>query len=117
VFGVVGRIIRFVLLSLLSPLSVVAVDVTVLAHSVCVELRVGTVPRLLRAAVFVVAVAAHSLRIVLPFGVAAAVRLLSVYNCEYIFFLAFRVSCAASGSSARGSLSICSRFSSLRESS
>ncbi len=78
VLGVVGRIIRFVLLSLLSPLSVVAVDVTVLAHSVCVEFRVGTVPRLLRAAVFVVAVAAHSLRVVLPFGVAAAVRLLSV---------------------------------------
>ena len=75
--GVLGGIVGFVLLSLLPPLSVVAVDVTVLAHSVCVELRVGTVPRLLRAAVFVVAIAAHSLRVVLPLRVAAAVRLLS----------------------------------------
>ena len=75
--GVVGGVVRFVLLSLLPPLSVVAVDVTVLTHSVCVQLRVRTVPRLLRAAVFVVAVAAHSLRVVLPLRVAAAVRLLS----------------------------------------
>ena len=75
--GVVGWVVRFVLLSLLPPLSVVAVDVTVLTHSVCVQLRVRTVPRLLRAPVFVVAVAAHSLRVVFPLRVAAAVRLLS----------------------------------------
>ena len=75
--GVVGGIVGFVLLSLLPPLSVVAVDVTVLTHSIGVQLRVRTVPRLLRAAVFVVAIAAHSLRVVLPLRVAAAVRLLS----------------------------------------
>lgn len=76
-FGVGGRVVGFVLPSLFPPLSVVAVNVTVLAHSVGVQLRVRTVPRLLRASVFVVAVAAHSLRVVLALGVAAAVRLLS----------------------------------------
>ena len=75
--GVLGGIVGFVLLSLLPPLSVVAVDVTVLTHSVGVQLRVRTVPRLLRAAVFVIAVAAHSLCVVLPLRVTAAVRLLS----------------------------------------
>ena len=72
-----GGVVGFVVLALFPPLAVVAVDVTVLTHSVGVKLRVRTVPRLLRAAVFVVAVAAHSLRVVLSFRVAAAVRLLS----------------------------------------
>jgi len=73
----VRRVVLFVLLSLFPPLSVVAVDVTVLTHSVGVKLRVWTVPRLFRAAVFVVAVAAHSLRVVLALRVAATVCLLS----------------------------------------
>ncbi len=76
-FGVVGRIVGFVFLSFFPPLSVVAVDVTVLTHSISIQLRVRTVPRLLRAAVFVIAVAAHSLCVVLPLRVTAAVRLLS----------------------------------------
>lgn len=76
-FGVVGRIVGFVILALFPPLSVVAVDVTVLTHSIGVQLSVRTVPRLFCAAVFVVAVAAHSLRVVFPFCVAATVRLLS----------------------------------------
>jgi hypothetical protein len=73
----VGRVVGFVIFALFPPLSVVAVDVTVLTHSIGVQLRVRTVPRLLCAAVFVVAVAAHSLRVVLPLRVTATVRLLS----------------------------------------
>lgn len=72
-----GRVVGFVIFALFPPLSVVAVDVTVLTHSIGVQLRVRTVPRLLCTAMFVVAVAAHSLRVVLPLSVTATVRFLS----------------------------------------
>lgn len=60
---------------LLPPLPIVTVDVAVLAHPVRVELVVLAVPGLLVSSEFVVAVAAHSLGVVLAVGVSAAVRL------------------------------------------
>ncbi len=64
-------------IALLPALAVVAVDVAILTHAVGVELVVRAVPRLLVATVLVVAVAAHSLRVVLLVGVSTVVGFLS----------------------------------------
>lgn len=70
---------------LLSPLSVVTVDIAVLTHAVGVELIMWTVPRLLIPTIFMVAVAAHSLGVVLLLRVAAVIGLLSSL-IKYITF-------------------------------
>lgn len=62
---------------LLPSLPVVAVNVAILAHSVGVELIMRAVPGLLIPSVFVVAVAAHALGVVLLLGVPAVIGLLS----------------------------------------
>lgn len=105
----------FFLCPFFPSLLVVAVDVTVLAHSIGVEFIMGAVPRLLGSSVFVVAVAAHTLGVMFSIIVAAVIDFLSELLWDYIFFFEDLASFWWSDSSCFGSLSLCSRFSSFFE--
>ena len=77
-----------VLQLLLPPLPVIGVDVAILTHPVSVEFVMRTVPRFFVAAVFMVAIVAHSLCVVLTVRVPAIVHFFTKLLLNLHLFLA-----------------------------
>lgn len=98
-----------------SPLSIVSVNVAVLAHPICIKFIVGTVPRLFCSTVLVIAVVAHSFCIVLTILMATVVHFLAKCIKIYIFFLWDFTSVWGTASYCLDSPPICSMFYSFFE--
>ena len=71
------QIFSSILVLLFPSLPVVGIYVTVLAHSIGIELVMRAVPRFLRSAVLVIAVVAHTLGIVLSVPMPTVIYFLS----------------------------------------
>lgn len=70
-----------------SFLPVISINITVLAHSTRIQLIMAAIPWLLRSPVFVVAVVAHTLRIVTFLRVTTLIYLFSIYKVHKYIFL------------------------------